>query len=1021
MLERLLNQKAMISTILFAVLVGGFIAYTNIGKLEDAEIPIKTAMVVTVYPGATAHEVELEVTDVLEKQIQKLENVDEITSVSRPGISLITVDIQPAVKTPQLPQLWDHLRRKVNDIKGSLPSGAMEPIVNDDFADVYGILYAVTANDFSHKELVKYTEYIERELLSVDGVRRSQVFGKKTETIDVVFSPEKLAGLNINPMMIAMAMQNETAIVNPGSIITGKESISVGVGSKITTVEEIENLLIQVPGGGNFRLGDIASISRSYLEPKQQALYYDGLKGLTIGLSNESGINVVKLGERLDKKLAQLQEDLPAGIEINQVYYQPDRVDAAVKDFMMNLVISVGIVIVVLMFAMGLRSGLLISSGLVFTILGTLIVMLAIGLPLHRVTLAAIILAMGMLVDNAIVVADGILVDLKNGMERSKAFVNTAQKTALPLLGATAVAILAFLPLRMSPDMAGEFLASLFTVLIISLSLSWVFAMIQTPFNARFFYRKERPKGEKAEHYDSKFYRIFGAFLKWGIRNKYLFSLGSFAILIFAFWSFRFVTVDFMSKIDYDQFYVEYYLPEGADIDAVEADIVAIQEDVLAMDGVHSVTGSVGRPPARYLLMRGMATGGSNYGDLIIQTDDIDRVPSLIPEVEAYLNKNYPDAFTRVLPYGPAFSDADVEAEFTGPDPAVLKELANQAKQIFLDEPAAIRVTDNWKNQMKKIVPKYSVERAQPLGLTRSDMGNSILVATNGMPMGAIYDGDQMLPIMLKTSANVADNMEELLTIPVWGQQSVSSTPLAQIVDTMEVQWEYGAINRLNNQRSIKAQCDAANGFTAQQVQDRFQDKVEAIELPHGYKLRWEGATARSADANAGLFKFLPLALGLMAVIIIGLFNNLKQPLIIFMVFPFAFVGIVLGLVSTNTYLTFAGIIGALGLIGMMIKNAVVLLDEINHNLKAGESRLNATIGAAMSRLRPVMMASLTTILGMSPLITDAMFSSTAIVIMFGLAVGSVITLVVVPVLYTVLYKVDGRGLKKEIIAVEAN
>ena len=1021
MLERLLNQKAMISTILFAVLVGGFIAYTNIGKLEDAEIPIKTAMVVTVYPGATAHEVELEVTDVLEKQIQKLENVDEITSVSRPGISLITVDIQPAVKTPQLPQLWDHLRRKVNDIKGSLPSGAMEPIVNDDFADVYGILYAVTADDYSYKELVKYTEYIERELLSVDGVRRSQVFGKKTETIDVVFSPEKLAGLNINPMMIAMAMQNETAIVNPGSIVAGKESISVGVGSKITTVEEIENLLIQVPGGGNFRLGDIASISRSYFEPKQEALYYNGLKGLTIGLSNESGINVVKLGERLDKKLAQLQEDLPAGIEINQVYYQPDRVDAAVKDFMMNLVISVGIVIVVLMFAMGLRSGLLISSGLVFTILGTLIVMLAIGLPLHRVTLAAIILAMGMLVDNAIVVADGILVDLKNGMERSKAFVNTAQKTALPLLGATAVAILAFLPLRMSPDMAGEFLASLFTVLIISLSLSWVFAMIQTPFNARFFYRKERPKGEKAEHYDSKFYRIFGAFLKWGIRNKYLFSLGSFAILIFAFWSFRFVTVDFMSKIDYDQFYVEYYLPEGADIDAVEADIVAIQEDVLAMDGVHSVTGSVGRPPARYLLMRGMATGGSNYGDLIIQTENIDRVPSLIPEVEAYLNKNYPDAFTRVLPYGPAFSDADVEAEFTGPDPAVLKELANQTKQIFLDEPAAIRVTDNWKNQMKKIVPKYSVERAQPLGLSRSDMGNSILVATNGMPMGAIYDGDQMLPIMLKTSANVADNMDELLTIPVWGQQSVSSTPLAQIVDTMEVQWEYGAINRLNNQRSIKAQCDAANGFTAQQVQDRFKEKVEAIELPHGYKLRWEGATARSADANAGLFKFLPLALGLMAVIIIGLFNNLKQPLIIFMVFPFAFVGIVLGLVSTNTYLTFAGIIGALGLIGMMIKNAVVLLDEINHNLKAGESRLNATIGAAMSRLRPVMMASLTTILGMSPLITDAMFSSTAIVIMFGLAIGSVITLVVVPVFYTVLYKVDGRGLKKEIVSVETN
>ncbi|WP_297086913.1 efflux RND transporter permease subunit [uncultured Draconibacterium sp.] len=1019
MLEKLLNQKAMITTILFAVLIGGFIAYTNIGKLEDAEIPIKSAMVITVYPGATAHEVELEVTDVLEKQIQKLENIDEITSVSRPGVSFITIEIDPVVKTPQLPQLWDHLRRKVNDVKGELPQGAYDPIVNDDFADVYGILYAITAEGYSHKDLIKYTEFIERELLSVNGVRRSQVFGKKTETIDVVFSSEKLAGLNINPMMIALAMQNETAIINPGSIVTGTESIRVGVGDKISSVEDIENLLIQVPGGGNFRLGDIATVERSYMEPMQEALYYNSKKGLTLGLSNESGINVVKLGARLDQKLAQLEKELPAGIEVNQVYYQPDRVDAAVKNFMWNLVISVAIVIVVLMFSMGLRSGLLISSGLVFTILGTLIVMMAIGLPLHRVTLAAIILAMGMLVDNAIVVADGILVDLKSGMDRSKAFVHTAQKTALPLLGATVVAILAFLPLRMSPNMAGEFLSSLFTVLIISLFLSWVFAMIQTPFNAKFFYRKERPKGEKAEHYDSKFYRGFGAMLAWSIRNKYVFSAGALAVLVIAFWSFRFVTVDFMSKIDYDQFYVEYYLPQGADIEAVEADLLQIQEDILEMEGVHSITAAVGRPPARYQLLRLLATGGSNYGDLIIQTEEIQRIESLIPEVEAYLNENYPDAFFRTKEYGAAFSDSDVEVEFTGPDPAVLKDLANQAKLIMHAEPTAINVDDNWKNQTKKIVPLYSVERAQPLGLSRSDMGNSILVATNGMPIGAVYEGDKMLPIVMKTSNNVATNTEEILNIPVWGQQSTSSVPLSQIVDSLELHWEYELINRLNNERSIQARCDAQKGYTAAQVQAKIQAQVEAIELPAGYNMRWEGATAQSGEANAGLFMFLPLALGLMAIIIIGLFNNLKQPLIIGMVFPYAFVGIVIGLVSTGTYLTFAGIIGALGLIGMMIKNAVVLMDEVNFNLKAGKSRLQSTIDAAMSRLRPVMMASLTTILGMSPLIWDPMFKSTAIVIMFGLAVGSVITLVVVPVLYTVLYKVDGSKLRNASAIVE--
>lgn len=1014
MFERLLNQKAMISTILFAVLFGGIIAYNNIGKLEDAEIPIKAATVVTIYPGATAHEVELEVTDVLEKAIQKLENIDNITSVSRPGLSIITVNIQSTVKTPQLPQLWDHLRRKVNDAKGSLPSGAMEPIVNDDFADVYGILYAVTADGYSHEELVKYTEYVERELLGVDGVRRSQIFGEHTQTIDIVFSPEKLAGLSVNPMYIAAAIQNETAIINPGSVDVGKESVRVGVGQKIASIKEIENLLIQVPGGGNFRLGDIATVKRSYLQPENEALYYNDKPGLTLGLSNESGINVVKLGERLDEKLAELQKELPAGIEINQVYYQPDRVDDAVRNFMLNLAVSVGIVIVVLMFAMGLRSGLLISSGLVFTIMGTLIVMLAIGLPLHRVSLAAIILAMGMLVDNAIVVADGILVDLKSGIERNKAFINTAKKTALPLLGATAVAILAFLPLGMSPNAAGEFLSSLFTVLIISLSLSWIFAMIQTPFNAKYFYRKERPKGEHAEAYDNKFYRSFGSVLKWGIRHKFIFTAVSFAVLIFAFWSFRFVKVDFMPKIDYDQFYIEYYLPQGSDIKAVEKDALQIQKEILKMDGVNSVMASVGRPAARYLLVRHMPTGGSNYADFIIETKTTDRVAEIIPEIQKYLNNNYPDAFFRVLEYGAAFYDADIEAQFTGPDPAVLKDLATKAKKIFLDEPTATYVTDSWKNQTKKIVPEYSVERAQPLGLTRSDMGNSILVATNGMPIGAVYEGNRMLPIVLRTDTNLGENLEQLMNVPVWGQYSRASVPLSQIADTLKATWDYELINRLDNQRSIKVQCDAVKGHTAAEVQAKFQAKIEAIELPDGYELKWEGATAKSGEANQALFMFLPLAVGLMAIIIIGLFNNLKQPIIIFLIVPFAFIGIVLGLVTTGVFLTFAGIIGALGLIGMMIKNAVVLLDEINQNIRAGKDRLTATIDSALSRLRPVMMASLTTILGMAPLITDSMFNSTAVVIMFGLAVGSIITLVVVPVLYTVLYRVDGSSLKKD-------
>ena len=1009
-----MNQKALISVVLVAVFFGGIYAYMNMGKLEDAEIPLKTAMVVTVYPGATAFEVELEVTDVLEKAIQKLENIKDVTSVSTPGLSKITINIESTVKTPELPQLWDHLRRKVNDVKAKLPSGAYEPVVNDDFADVYGILYAISADGYSDLELHNYTKFIERELLSVDGVKRSQIFGTQQEAIDISFFTEKLASLNINPMLIAMAVQNQSQIVNSGNITIGKELVKVGVGNKINSIQEIEDLLIQVPNGGNFRLGDIASIKRSVMEPKRQGLYFNGKRALSLGLSNESGINVVKLGDALEKEFEILKEKLPAGIEIHNIYSQPQRVKAAVSNFMWNLIMSVGIVILVLFFSMGYRSGLLISSGLIFTILGTLIIMLAIDMPLHRITLAAIILAMGMLVDNSIVVADGILVDLKKGINRNLAFLGSAKRTAIPLLGATLVAILAFLPLALAPNAAGEFLSSLFTVLIISLLLSWLFAMIQTPFMAKYFYRKERPAGEHKETYNKGIYKYFGKGLRWALWHKAAFLVGSIATLLFSFYAFKFISFDFMPGIDYDQFVIEYKLPEGADIEAVEDDVKDIQVHVLEIEGVRSVTSAIGSPPARYALMRYMPQGGQNYGELIIETTTTDRVDEIIPDLRVYLDKNYPYSFSRIHRFGASFSDYDIEVEFLGPDPYVLRQLASEAKTILRKEPRIVGVTDNWKNPTKKLTPLYSVFKAQKLGLNRSDLANSILVATDGMPIGALYEGDTQLPIMLKTTNDIAENIEGLRSIPVWGQQSKKSTPLDQIVDDIDLRWEDELVHRYNGKRALKVQGGLIDGVTAAEAQSLIEDEINAIKLPESYSLRWDGKLAKSNEANDALFKFLPLALGLMLIIIVAILNNLKQTLIIFIVVPFAFVGVSLGFNITGVNLDFVGIIGALGLIGMMIKNSVVLLDEINLGLKAGKSALNAIIDSAVSRMRPVMMASLTTIFGMMPLLSDPMFRGMSITIMFGLLVGSVITLMVVPVLYATLFKVNTKLAKEE-------
>ena len=1009
MLEKLLNQKAMITTVLIAVLFGGIYAYLNMGKLEDAEIPIKQAVVYTVYPGATAHEVELEVTDVLEKAIQKLENVKEIESISQPGLSYITIEIAPQVKTPQMPQTWDHLRRKVNDAKSSLPSGAMNPIVNDDFADVYGMFYAITSDGYSRKELNDYVEFIKRELLDIKGVKRAQLYGKETETIDIRFSTDKLASLSINPMMIAQALQNQGAIVNAGTISSADESIRVGVGSKISTQKEIEDLLIQVPEGGNFRLGDIATVKRSVMEPRRESLTFNGQMAMSLGLSNETGANVVELGGRVSEKIEELKKDLPVGIEIHDIYAQPDRVEVAVNDFMLNLILSIGIVIVVLLFAMGFRSGLLIASGLVFTIFATLLVMLAIEMPLHRVTLAAIILAMGMLVDNAIVVADGILIDLKHGMNRDKAFLATAKRTALPLLGATLVAILAFLPLRMAPNSAGEFLSSLFTVLMISLFLSWLFAMIQTPFMAKFFYRSERPEGEDPDPFAKGIYPKYKQLVVWVLSHKTAFLISSFAILILAFSGFKQVRMEFMPKMDYNHFFVEYHLPQGSDIDAVEEDILEIRDFVSEIEGVKFVVTAIGRPPARYSLMRPMATGGNNYGELIIETEDSEQVAHIIEKIKSYTELNYPQAIVRNRTFGAAFNDYEIEVEFSGPDPQILRELTDQAKAIMLQNPNTLSVTDNWQNKTKVLKPIYSVEQTQELGLSRSDMANSILVATDGMPIGAIYEGIDMLPVVLKMDEPIDQDISKLSSLPVWGQRSQSSTPLGQLTEKIEMGWEHERICRYNGKRSMKAQCDNTPGVLPPELQAMLKADIDAIQLPDGYSMRWAGTVGSSSEAQSALFLYLPLAVGLMLIIIIGLFNNLRQPAIIFLIVPFAFIGVVFGFVTTGQTLTFIGIIGALGLIGMMIKNSVVLLDEINIGIREGKTPYQSTIDASVSRMRPVMMASLTTILGMLPLVWDVMFTSLAITIMFGLLVGSLITLLVVPVMYAVFYKLDTK------------
>ncbi|MDW7693370.1 efflux RND transporter permease subunit [Flammeovirgaceae bacterium SG7u.111] len=1018
MLKKVLDQKALLNTLLVGVVLGGVLSYLSIGKLEDAEIKVKTAVVVTLYPGATAHEVELEVTDVLEKAVQSMENIDDISSRSMPGYSEITVNINKSVSSSDIPQMWDLLRRKVRDIQTSLPAGAQTPIVADDFGDVYGIFVAMTGEGYEYDEFSDYAEFLKRELLEVDGIKRVALFGTQMEAVDISISAEKLASLSINPIYIVRAMYDHGQVVNPGSIISGSERIRLSVGSKYSTIDEIKNILVQVPDGGSFKLGDIAEVKRTFYEPKREGLTYNGERAISLALSMESGVNVVTIGDEFDKKIEELQASLPAGIEVHSVFSQPDRVNYAINGFIVNLVESVLIVMVVLLFSMGMRSGLLISSGLLFTILGTFIVMSLFDIQLQRISLAAIIVAMGMLVDNSIVVADGILIDLKTGVDRKLAFTNIVKQTALPLLGATLIAILAFMPLALSPDSAGEYLSSLFYVLAISLSLSWIFAVVQTPYMASIFYKKSLPKAKKnapKNPFETPFYQKFRGMVEWVLLHKRSFLVASVVLLVASLYSFQFVKFKFMPTLDYNQFLVEYKLPKGSDLTAVEKDMQEISEELLSWDEVYNVTAAAGKTPARYTLIRPMANSSSNYGEFVIDVEDYDASVVVGEKIMKYLEQNYPYAEARKRVYGPIFTEYDIEVQFSGPDPAVLRNLAEEAKAVMRKEEGTVYVTDNWKNKVKVLTPEYSVEEASKVGVSRSDVSNAIAVATDGLAVGVMYEGNEMLPVKLKLDEPIGKDIDKVSSIPVWGMQSQSSVPLGKVTENIKMEWEENEVYRYNNKRAIRAQCDPASGYLAEEVEGRLKPKVvEAIKLPHGYTMEWKGAGADSAESQQNLFKNLPLALGIMLIIVIALFNNIKQAVIIFTIFPFAMLGIVVGFVSTGATFTFIGIIGALGLIGMMIKNAIVLLDEINHNIKEGKDQLESIVASTLSRMRPVFLASATTILGMLPLLFDVMFQSMAITIIFGLLFGTLITLFVIPVLYALLFRVNTKPLRKK-------
>ncbi len=1027
--ELAFKNKAVLYFLIFVIIVGGVFSFINMSKLEDPELKVKQALVITLYPGATAHEVEMQVTDPLEKSLNTMGKLDNISSRSLANYSEIKVELGKTVGNEEVEQLWDSLRRKVSDIQNSLPSGAQTSLVFDDFGDVYGMFYAMTSDDYTYEEMSDYAELLKRELLSLDDVKRVSIYGNQSPCINIEVSRQDMARLGVLPIEVLNTINSQNESVYSGSYESGDSRIRVAVNDTYKSIDDIENLIIQGHENDQMKLKDIAKVTRGYKEPFRNELRYNKKQALGISIAMQSGGNIINLGQAVDDKISSLKTRIPEGIEFEKVFFQPEKVDIAINNFMINLIESVAIVILILMFVMGLRSGILIGYSLVLTILSTFVILFMLDGTLQRVSLGAFIVAMGMLVDNAIVVVDGIINDLEKGLNRKEALVRTAKKTAFPLLGATLIAIFAFLPIFLSPDTTGEYIKDLFIVLAVSLLMSWILALTQTPISSEKFL-KVKVKAKDAKESLTK--KAIRKTIVWSVNHKTLMIAFTIILLVASFFGFKQIKQGFFPDLSYNQVYVEFKMPEGTKSETIKAKLAEIEDNFLSREEITNITTSIGGTPSRYNLVRSIAENSMSYGELIVDFTDAETLKKMIPELQEYLNTNYPEAFSRIKRYNLMYKKFPIEAMFTGPDPAVLRDLASQAQEIMDKNDKTILVTNDWEPQTPYLLVDYYQPTARRNGISRSDLGTSILAATDGIPIGKMYEGNTSLPIMIKSIESDGSKIEDLNNFPVWSafplhlpdkttiqnmvmEQNIDlsefygSIPLSQVTKGIATKWEEPVIRRYNSQRAIKAQCNNASGYNATEALNAIKADVEAINLPAGYELAWQGEYQASNNSKKYLFLNLPLAVVLMLSMLIILFKDFKKPIIIISSLPLILIGITAGMLLTGKEFGFTAIVGALGLLGMMIKNGVVLLDEIGEEINNGKDAYNAVVDSAVSRTRPVMMASLTTILGMVPLVPDDMFGGLAVTIMGGLLVGTLIVLIFIPVMYCILFNVKAK------------
>ena len=1003
--EYSLKNRKVVWFFLFVLLAGGALGFVTLGKKEDSVFVIKSASLVCSYPGATPLEVEQLVTEPIEREVQSMRLVHKITSESYYGLSKVLVELDPATRASEIPQLWDELRRKVLNIQPRLPAGASPVTVADDFGDVYGIYYGLSVDGgFTWAELRDWAQRIKTALVTVDGVQKVSLFGEQTPVVNVYVNLAALANFAIRPETIVATIGQQNTIVNSGEKQAGALQIQILEAGTYKNLDDISNQMLTAASGKQYRLGDIARVERGYADPPQTLMRVDGRRAVGIGISTEAQVDVVKTGEKITRVLDGLTRQMPVGMDLTVLYPENRIARQANATFVLNLAESVAIVILIIMLVMGFRAGVLIGSSLLFSIGGTLLLMQFLGEGLNRTSLAGFIIAMGMLVDNAIVVTDNAQQAMLRGVARRRAVVDGANAPRWSLLGATLIAIFSFLPLYLAPSSVAEIVKPLFVVLALSLLLSWVLALTQTPLFGDFMLRV---KPVAHDPYDTKFYRTFDRILAALLRWRWGVVAGVAALFAAALAVMGLMPQNFFPSLDKPYFRADVLLPEGYNIRDTERNLRTMEEWLHAQPEVKTVSVTMGSTPPRYYLASSSVSLRPNFGNILVELHDKEQTEAVEARFNAYVRAMCPDVWLRssLFKLSPV-PDAAIEFGFIGDDIDTLRRLTQAAEEIMWRTPGTVNIRNSWGNRVPTWLPLYSQMKGQRIGVTRSQMAQGITIATQGYRLGEYREGDQFMPILLKDENIDTYNLTNLQALPIFTPAGKVYS-IEQATDGFRFEYRVGVVKRYNRQRVMKAQCDPGRGVNTMRLYAALRDSVlRGVVLPEGYSMKVSGEQESQQESNSALARYMPLTMVLIFIVLLLLFRNYREPVVILLMIPLIFIGVVLGLAVTGKVFNFFSLLGLLGLVGMNIKNAVVLVGQVGVLRSEGKDAYEALTAATRSRIVPVAMASGTTILGMLPLLFDSMFGAMAATIMGGLLVATLLTVCVLPVVYAIFYNI---------------